>query len=235
MRNAERWIVSSIDSLLAQTHSNLEVIVVDNASEDRSLEAASCINDRRVIVVSNPTGGLASTLNVGYTRVSDDAQLIARQDADDLSEPGRIEAQVRLLRSDSRLALVGAAHREIDLDGQPLSVASVLTKPDAIRARLRRGNPFAGASILMERWLFDSLGGYDTAFDGRVGEDYDFLVRAAELVDLSAVSDPQYVYRTNNPDSMCGAIGYDYRKAKALVRERANLRQSSVFAEAATT
>jgi glycosyltransferase involved in cell wall biosynthesis len=232
MRNAERWIAASITSLLAQTHSKLQIIVIDNGSEDRSLEIAPRFDDPRLTVVSHPKGGLASTLNAGYAHVPDAVQLIARQDADDLSERGRLEAQIRLLRSDSRLALVGAAHREIDLDDQTLRVTKVLTEPDAIRQRLRHGNPFAGASLLMERWLFDALGGYDTAFDGRIGEDYDFLVRAAELADFSAVTEPLYVYRTNNPDSMCGAIGYDYRDAKAFVQKRARLRGSSIFAEA---
>jgi hypothetical protein len=134
-----------------------------------------------------------------------------------------------MLVSNDRIALVGAAHLQIDINGGVQRVVAAYVEPCAVRARLRRGMPFAGPSIVAHRGLFDALGGYDPAFDGRLGEDYDFLVRAAEISNLSAVAEPLYVYRTENPASMCGAVGYDYREAKTFVRDRALLRRSVIF------
>ncbi|HET7433457.1 MAG TPA: glycosyltransferase family A protein [Thermoanaerobaculia bacterium] len=230
VRNGERWIEASLRSLLAQTHKNLQIVVVDNGSADRSAEIAA-IGDSRIEVHAQPSGGLVSALNEAYRHVAPEAEAIARQDADDLSEPARIAEQLRLLASESQLGLVGTGHREIDYDGSPLRDVRASTDPAGIRTRLRRANPFAGASILMRRSVFDAVKGYDPALDGRVGEDYDFLIRVAERFTISAVSDPLYIYRTNNPDSMCGLIGYDYREPKAFVAERARRRGSSIFAE----
>ena len=89
--------------------------------------------------------------------------------------------------------------------------------------------PFAGGSIMGHAGLFYQLQGYDLAFDGQLGEDYDLLLRAAEITDLAASPEPLYFYRTNNPDSMYGLIHHNYSVAKELVLARGRSRASRLL------
>ena len=229
VRNAEAWIRDAVMTLLSQTYNRLEILVVDNNSTDRSWEIVKSIEDDRIVQLHQPEGFLVSTLNKGLMYAK--GLLIARQDADDLSKSTRIRAQVDLLREHEDIEIVGCSYHIISADGVFIKTNQAYAAPSQVRKRLVNAMPFAGASILGSRFIFDALHGYDTAFDGAVGEDYDFLVRAAELTNISAVDEPLYVYRTGNPLSMCGLINYNYDAAKDLVRRRALARGSRFFLE----
>jgi glycosyltransferase involved in cell wall biosynthesis len=227
VRNAEPWVKDAISSILGQTYKQLELIIIDNNSTDRSRSIIQQFRDDRIILLSESTGHLVAALNSGLRHAK--GSLIARQDADDYSSAQRIEQQVSLLRRHGDVGIVGCGFRLISLQGHLLNIKSALTNPEDIRTRLREAMPFAGPSIVGHKTLFDALGGYDTEFDGRVGEDYDLLVRAAEITNITAVNQPLYTYRTNNPLSMCGLINYSYEDAKTMVRRRAMARGSRIF------
>src|ERR1044071_7917449 len=229
-RNAERWLATAIESILAQTYKPIEIIVIENGSDDGTPALAERYRREGVTVLSLHDGHLVAALNEGI-RVSRGAY-IARQDADDWSAPERIAKQVALLEADESVLVCGCRYREVALDGAPGRDRQGYCDLESMQRRLRTAMPFAGGSMLVRRSLVDALGGFDPFFDGILGEDYDFLVRAAEITNVATVDECLYFRRVGNPESMCGRVERDYASMKALVRLRAEHRGSDFFGSA---
>jgi len=227
VKNAEAWVGDAIDSILRQSYRRLELLVIDNASTDKSKSVASTFSDKRLRILSQPTGHQVAALQAGLKAAR--GRIVARQDADDYSDLERIAKQSTHLLTNEHVGLVGCSHKLISLDGSMIGVKRAVTDSQGIRNRLLRKMPFAGASILGYKALFDTLQGYDPFFDGLASDDYDLLLRAAAITDLSALDEPLYVYRTNNPLSLCGRINYQYSAVEALVHSRARARGCPLF------
>jgi glycosyltransferase involved in cell wall biosynthesis len=122
-RNAERHLQEAIDSILCQTLTEFELIIVDDASTDETsgmLEDYAA-RDSRVRVLRNEVNhGLTWSLNRGLEAAR--APIIARMDADDISSPRRLERQVRFLDMNPEHLLVATSYRAIDDEGRTLYV-----------------------------------------------------------------------------------------------------------------
>ena len=91
--NSEDYLKEAIDSILGQTYANLEFIIIDDASTDRSLDIVKSYNDKRILLIKNEVNiGLAASLNKGIEIAR--GKYIARMDSDDISLPERCEKQV---------------------------------------------------------------------------------------------------------------------------------------------
>jgi glycosyltransferase involved in cell wall biosynthesis len=106
--NGGPFLKPAVESILRQTYPHLEVIIVDDGSTDRCLDTLSDLNDKRVRILTQPNAGRAVALNRGLDHAS--GEFCAIQDADDLSEPNRIERQVESLEKDPELAVVLTGH-----------------------------------------------------------------------------------------------------------------------------
>ena len=209
----------SIDSILNQTFQNFELIIIDNHSTDKTIDIIDSFKDERISVITQSKGDLASALNEGLANAS--GNFIARQDADDYSSINRFSIQIEYLKRDSSINLVGSYFHSIDTDGIVLKEHKPPQAHEEIISRLLHHMVFAGPSILGRRDFFNELDGYDDHFDGYLGEDYDFVVRASEKGRLATVPRFLYHYRTNNPDSMCGKVNYNYEPYQKMVQKRA--------------
>jgi glycosyltransferase involved in cell wall biosynthesis len=115
--NGERYVGAAIESLLRQTSEDFEVLVIDDGSLDRTREIVGSYTDPRVrLVIQDRNRGLASSLNHGLHLAR--GEFIARQDADDESEPLRLETQVAFLEASTNVVLAGSWYRSIDHDGR---------------------------------------------------------------------------------------------------------------------
>ena len=118
VHNGERYLAEAIDSVLAQSVAELELIVVDDVSTDgtAAILAACASRDPRVRVLHNDTNiGPYPSANRGLELAR--ADVIARMDADDVSEPDRLARQLAFLECNPRCLLVGSGYRSIDADG----------------------------------------------------------------------------------------------------------------------
>jgi glycosyltransferase involved in cell wall biosynthesis len=95
MRNAEAYVAEALQSILSETSVPIEVVIVDDASTDRSREIVLSFNDPRIRLIRGPSGGVAATYNTALN--SSRGDIIMRCDADDLYAPGRIARQVKWL------------------------------------------------------------------------------------------------------------------------------------------
>ena len=117
VRDAARFVGAAVDSLLAQTVHALEVIVVDDGSVDGSLDIVRARADRRISILEPGGGvGVARALNIGLGAAR--APVVARQDADDVAHPRRLERQLAVLRERRDLAIVGARGYTADASGR---------------------------------------------------------------------------------------------------------------------
>lgn len=172
----ENYLRLSIESILNQTHKDLELIIVDDCSTDNSLEVLKEYSDqdKRILLIKNIANvGLARSLNIALKRVTSD--YIARMDTDDISDPDRFEKQIAYLQK-KNLELVGAETRRIDEEGNIVVPSTNKSRSSRyIQKVIKYENCIAHPSWLAKKEVYDKLLGYR---DLHACEDYDFLLRA---------------------------------------------------------
>ena len=192
--NAGDFVSEAVESVLAQTFDELELIAVDDGSSDdsRSILERYARLDSRVRVVRNETNlGLVPATNLGC-RLSR-SEYIARLDADDVALPDRLASQVEFLDSHPSVAAVGGAAISIDPSGRQISVLRLPSSSAAIRARMPKRCCFIHSSVTMRRDAFEAVGGYRFG----PGGGYDLWLRLSERFDLANLPQPVVRYRVH--------------------------------------
>ena len=178
--NGAATIAESIESLLQQTVSRLRILVVDDGSKDATAEILADLSrrDPRVVVITQPNGGIVEALNHGLSHVT--APFVARQDADDISFPDRIQRQLEAFEAEPSLVAVSGSCIHIDTDGR--ETGSHYTVPDTDAAddhSLPANEPYLLHPFLMVRSeAFTAVHGYRYVFHS---EDTDLYWRLREV------------------------------------------------------
>jgi glycosyltransferase involved in cell wall biosynthesis len=172
----EAHIAETIRSVLAQTFTDFELIVLDNASPDRSAEIARSFSDPRLTVVENPVT-IGPTENFAAVVALSRAPLVKVLCADDLLHPTCLERQVEVMAQDPTLAMVTCRQDVIDESGHVLShdrglrsadLVGRQSRPAVVRRLVRHGgNPVGNVNnVVFRRAAFDAAGGFplDTDF-----------------------------------------------------------------------
>ncbi len=171
--NGERFLREAMDSILGQTLEDIELIVVDDGSTDHSRQILAAVADRRLRVIEQPHQGLATALNRGIDQAR--ADLIARMDADDVSQRERLEKQYRFLQRNAAVALVGTAARIVDYAGAEIGAWHPPGDHASISRRMIRANQFAHPTVMFRKEAFRAAGGYRQ--DMLFAQDYDLWLR----------------------------------------------------------
>ncbi|GGD76214.1 glycosyltransferase family 2 protein [Paenibacillus nasutitermitis] len=171
------WVKEALDSIMTQTYSNMEVIIVVDKPDEQGVIALLRQYEARYeqvkVLVNERNIGLALSLNKAFAVARGD--YIARMDADDICEPERIELQVQLLEQNPNIHLVSSNCKYIDSDGVLTGEQKIGSKrPDKVKKGLMYTNFLIHPSWLMRREVFDKLGGYR---EFECSQDYDFLLR----------------------------------------------------------
>ena len=191
--NAEEFLERTLRSALRQTHRNLEVLIVNDGSTDRTLSIAEAFSreDERIRIISVPNGGVANARNVGIKAAS--ANFVAFLDADDLWHPSKIELQLNAFAAPDgeRIAAVYTLRRTIDLKDRAVDQGGGLGCTGYMLARLLYAKPIGnGSSLLVRREAALKVGGYNPewAAQGIGGcEDLDFELRLASEHQFGAI------------------------------------------------
>ena len=198
--NAQRYLAQTLDSLLAQTLRDFELIVVDDGSNDGSLSVLREYeaNDARVRIISRPNTGIVGALNDGLAAAK--GQFIARMDADDISMPDRFEKQTAFLSEHPECVLVGSQVLLMDPEGATLSPKwdTEYTHEGIDQAHLKGRWPLVHPTIMVRRDAFKRIGGYRSEY--QFLEDLDLFLRLAAK--LASLPDPLLHYRLH-PGSIC--------------------------------
>ena len=188
--NGSRYLATSITSCLNQSHSCFELIIVDDASTDNSLQIASefAASDQRVRIVRNAQNmGLPKALNVGFREAK--GEYLTWTSHDNAYEPEALRYMAGQLSSHSELAMVYCGMRVID-ENDVISKIVLAKHP----WYLREGN-VVGACFLYRRSIIDCVGLYDPDFS--YAEDYEYWVRVAKAVMVRNLYQPLYRYRVH--------------------------------------
>ena len=178
----------AIDSMLAQTVADLELLAIDDGSHDATPQVIARAAARDPRVRPLPMGrnvGISRSLNEGLAAAR--APVVAVQDADDFSEPTRLERQLAVLDARPDVAVVGSRMDEVDQDGRPLAARTAFAAGD-VNAVLPRINPIPNTSAAFRREVVLALGGYDPRY--RYAMEYDLWLRVAEHHRVVALDEP---------------------------------------------
>lgn len=187
--NGERYIREAINSILPQTYGNIELIIVDDCSTDRTPEILleSGTSDPRVRIITNSENQkLPASLNIGFAHAS--GQYLTWTSHDNLYMPTAIEEMVSELdQSAEDTALVYADMTLIDEEGN-IQDNSHREPPE----KLPFLNP-VGACFLYKREKAEVIGEYDTSLF--LGEDYDYWIRLSQTGRIKYIAKALYNYR----------------------------------------
>lgn len=193
--NGEKTINETIQSVLKQTLSDLEIIVIDDGSQDRTLEIVKSIQDRRIQAFSYRNAGVSSSRNRGFYHAR--AEFISFLDADDLWLPDKLESQFKALQENPQAALAYSWTDYIDESGQWLHPGDRITVKGEAYERILLGNFLeSGSNALIRREAFSRVRGFDESLVGP--EEWDLFIRIAAAGDLFvAVEKAQILYRVS--------------------------------------
>jgi glycosyltransferase involved in cell wall biosynthesis len=198
MYQAEKDLRASLDSVLAQTWRDFEFLILDDGSRDRSVEIVRAYRDPRIRLVANPVNqGQTACLNQGLSLAR--GEWIARQDADDLSHPDRLQLQMELARQRPELALVGAQAWLADPAGRFAGLLNVPCGPESLSWAMLWENPVVHTAALFRRDAALELGGYDAAYT--ICQDYDLWERIVRRHPAANLARRLVTYRCS-PDSL---------------------------------
>ncbi len=196
--NAEPHLDEAIRSIRDQTFTNFELVLVNDGSTDSSLQTMErhAAEDPRIVVLDRPNGGIVDALNAGLAACRGD--YIARMDGDDFAYPDRLQRQYDYLRANPAIDLVGG---HVELFGDHARDGMTRRYPQTHEAIDRYSLEHGSGAIVhptffARRVLFDQLGGYRD--DYPYAEDFDFLLRAAEIGRLACLEENVIKYRLHD-------------------------------------
>jgi glycosyltransferase involved in cell wall biosynthesis len=172
--NADKFLSCAIDSVLAQTYRDFELVIWDNRSADRTAEICKSYADSRIRYLLAP-----EHTDLGRARIAAfqclRGDLIAILDADDLAYPTRLASQVSFLNENPEVVLVGSWAKQIDEEGnvtgeyRPSSVVGDLLND------LVCGNPLINSSVMYRKHVAIEIGGYSSFYS--LSQDYDLALK----------------------------------------------------------
>lgn len=192
----EAYIRRTLDSVFAQDWSALQIIVVDDASDDRTVDILREYGDRiELVVLPENSRRPAVPRNVALKRAR--GEFIAFLDSDDLWKPGKIRRQVEHLEANPEIMLLHGNSENIDLEDRSLGVrhGGVLPDGDDKFLRLLEHCFISISTVMVRRAVLDTVGLLDEDPFYRAKEDYEWFLRVAHRHPIAALPDVLACYR----------------------------------------
>jgi glycosyltransferase involved in cell wall biosynthesis len=213
--NGAKTIQETIQSVLQQTFTDFEIIAIDDGSQDETVEVVKSIGDPRVQIFSYPNGGLAESRNRGIARAR--GEFIAFLDADDLWTPDKLEAQLKALEANPKVAVAYSWTDYIDEHSQFLYSGRHGTFNGDVYAQLLIDNFLEnGSNPLIRKQALTEVGGFDSSIN--TAADWDMWLRLAKHFYFVAVAQPQILYRVSTRSMSANILNQEAQCLKAIDR-----------------
>lgn len=208
--NAQPFLKEAIESILNQSYSNFEFIIINDGSTDDSEKTILQFNDSRIKYYYQQNKGLGATLNIALSLCA--GKYIARQDQDDVSYPDRFKKQIEFLEKNPTTVLLGTRAKILIENTTEIKYHNHATHSADLKFDLLFDNPFVHSSVMFKKSIIDEVGIY--TIDRNLYEDYDLWSRMALNGEVA-----------NLPD-----ILLDYRHhAKGLSSNSSNFKNYALF------
>jgi glycosyltransferase involved in cell wall biosynthesis len=236
--NSDTTIRRALDSVTAQTFRDFEIIAVDDASTDRSIDAVTRGGDERVTLLRHPRNrGAGAARNTGVAAAR--GRWVAFLDSDDAWKPDKLARQLSVLAQAHDDIAACATGFNLHRDGRKLAISLTMRTWDFRRDILFGCTISPGSTLMVERRVFDEIGGFDENF--RRLEDWDWLLRYSGRYGMAFAPEPLadiYVAASKPPrpdgpadpvPASIARIGQKHLSQLASWRERMQLRSSLLF------
>jgi len=194
--NCEKYIWEAIESILNQTFTDFEFVIVDDGSTDNSWNIIQeyTKKDERIVAVRNEENlKICKTLNKWIQLAK--WEYIARMDSDDISTLNRFKKQVAFLDQNKNVWIVGGTMEIMDLDGTVFNKRKYNLDDISIRKKLFRYSPFCHATTMFRKRTIQKAWGYNIFLHD--AEDYDLYFRLGLFWNFANLSDTFYKMRVN--------------------------------------
>ena len=190
--NEEKYLEEAIESILTQTFTDFELIIVNDGSTDSSLETIKRYNDRRIKLINNSKNlGITKSLNIALKEAK--GKYIARQDADDVSLPNRLEEQLKYFEANLEVGVVGTNVYNIREDGTVVGSSSLDLEPTF--QKLLKGNRIVHGSVMMRKQVLEEHNYYNEDFG--CSQDYELWLRISKEYVIKNIKNPLYKLRSH--------------------------------------
>lgn len=213
VKNGADTIAASINSILWQTFTDIELRVIDDGSQDGTFELCNAVSekDKRLTVLRNPGSGISQALN--YAIDTSDSEFVARMDADDIAFPERLALQSRYLAERQSLAVVGSSFLRFGkvnaFNPVPISEAECYSCSILF-------TPFCHPTTLIRRNCLDALAyKYDPDFDG--AEDFELFSRILQAYRGENLPEPLLAYRTHDAQVSTTKAQHQRKLARRII------------------
>ena len=215
--NGEKYIEKSIASVLSQTFNNFEFLIVNDGSTDKTAELIHRYEDHRIRLICNESNrGITYSLNKGLETAQGD--YVARIDSNDLASPDRLKLQMKLLRQNPEVALIGSSYALIDDSDKVVKIVQLPTHTAEIKWRLLFQNCIPHSSAIFKKDIVMALGCYDESF--QYAQDYDLWMRISERHQVASIDEPLLYYRLPGE----GSISHEKKREQATAASLIHLR-----------
>jgi glycosyltransferase involved in cell wall biosynthesis len=191
--NGAKYLNESIDSILNQTLTNFEFIIIDDASTDDSVGIIKSYDSSRIRLVENKKNvGQSATLNKGLSLAK--GKYIARMDQDDISMPERLERQAEFMEDNPQIGVCGSW---LQLMGKFDGILELETKSEDIKMNLLTNQNLAHPAVMIRK---DTLVKYDLNYNPAysIAQDYDLWVRMFEFCSFANIPEALIKYRMHD-------------------------------------
>ncbi len=195
--NVEKYLSQAVDSILAQTLADFELIVVDDASTDGTRAVLESYSDSRIRALYNPSN-LGQSVSRNKALAAAHGKYIAILDADDIALPTRLEKQAEWLDRHPEVGLLGSYGMTIDEQGNECTRSDYSPTDDAdIKWGILFSSPLIHTSVMMQKSVLEQTGGYtdEESIRRAFVEDYELLSRVNRCTQAAVLPEVLVKYR----------------------------------------
>jgi glycosyltransferase involved in cell wall biosynthesis len=222
--NGEKTIKETIESVLNQSFTDFELIVINDGSIDKTLAVLETIDDSRLKVFSFPNAGVSVSRNRGLEQAK--GEFISFLDADDLWTPDKLETQLKALQENPQAAVAYSWSDWVDESGEFLRAGGHITANGKVYEQLLvRDFIESGSNPLIRKQALDEVGNFDPSVTP--AEDWDMWLRLAARYEFIAVPYPQILYRVYPTSASFNVWKMEAGSLKVIERNLAQLPDNS--------
>ncbi|MDD5449061.1 MAG: glycosyltransferase [Candidatus Omnitrophica bacterium] len=214
--NCEKYVGQALESVLSQKFEDFEIIIINDASIDRSEEVVRSYRDPRVVFITNKErNGVTRSMNKAI-RLSK-AKYIVRMDGDDVCLPDRLSAQIQFMEKNQEVAVAGSWAQIIDKDNKHKGILRYPTAPSFLHllcSNLLNWPCIGHPTTIMRREIIDNIGLYNEKY--LVCEDYELWLRIARRCSIRNIQRVLLSYRSHSESS-------SWREKELMKKEKADI------------